>query len=138
MSLSQLSLHPFHSLPGPDGMDQCILHARHDAAHAAVTVEMEVLSDRYQCFSGEVFLSRAWRNSVKACGFDPRPTVHDLRHCWKTNAMHSGIHPAIADMIVGHGKRKKDVQSLYLSISDADLLEAIDKMEFNHGGLRFG
>jgi integrase len=78
-------------------------------------------------------LTRVWRTAVKACGFDPRPTVHDLRHTWKTNAMRSGVHPAIADMIVGHGNRKKDIQSLYLSVSDADLLEAIDKMTFDHG-----
>ncbi len=47
--------------------------------------------------------------------------------------MRSDVHPAIADMIVGHGNRKKDVQSLYLSISDADLLAAIDAMEFDTG-----
>ncbi|MFC1833832.1 hypothetical protein ACFL2Q_03740 [Thermodesulfobacteriota bacterium] len=47
--------------------------------------------------------------------------------------MRSGVHPAIADMIVGHGNRKKDIQSLYLTISDADLLAAIDAMEFDTG-----
>jgi integrase len=62
-----------------------------------------------------------------------RPTVHDLRHTWKTNAVRSGVHPAIADMIVGHGNRKKDIQSLYLSVSDADLLAAIDAMQFDQG-----
>jgi integrase len=70
---------------------------------------------------------------VKAVGIDPRPTVHDLRHCWKTNAMRSGVHPVIADMIVGHGNRKKDVQSLYLTVSDADLVAAIDRMRFDIG-----
>jgi hypothetical protein len=64
---------------------------------------------------------------------NPRPTAHYIRHCWKTNAMRSGVHPAIADMIVGHGNRKKDIQILYLSVSDADLLEAIDNMTFDHG-----
>ena len=78
-------------------------------------------------------LTRVWRTAVKAVGIDPRPTVHDLRHCWKTNAMRSRIHPAIADAIVGHGDRKKDVRSLYLSISDADLLDAIDRMSFDFG-----
>ncbi|MEW6110832.1 MAG: hypothetical protein AB1664_01775 [Thermodesulfobacteriota bacterium] len=47
--------------------------------------------------------------------------------------MRSGIHPLIADAIVGHGDRKKTVQSLYLSISDADLLYAIDRMKFDVG-----
>lgn len=78
-------------------------------------------------------LSRVWRTAVKAVGIDPRPTVHDLRHCWKTNAMRSRVHPAIADAIVGHGDRKKDVRSLYLSISDADLLDAVDRMVYDHG-----
>ena len=47
--------------------------------------------------------------------------------------MRSGVHLAIADIIMGHGNRKKDVKSLYLSISDADLLAAIDTMEFDTG-----
>jgi hypothetical protein len=47
--------------------------------------------------------------------------------------MRSGVHPLIADAIVGHGDRKKTVQSLYLSISDADLLNAIDRMKFDKG-----
>jgi len=47
--------------------------------------------------------------------------------------MRSGVHPAIADMIVGHGNRKKDVQSLYLTVSDADLVDAIDRMKFDKG-----
>ena len=47
--------------------------------------------------------------------------------------MRSGVRPFIADAIVGHGDRKKTVQSLYLSISDADLLNAIDQMTFDKG-----
>ncbi len=43
------------------------------------------------------------------------------------------VHPAIADGNVGHGYRKKDVRSLYLSISDADLLDAIERMVYDHG-----
>jgi integrase len=78
-------------------------------------------------------LTRAWRAAVEALKFKARPTVHDLRHCWKTNAMRSGVHPLIADAIVGHGDRKKTVESLYLSISDADLLNAIDRMKWDSG-----
>jgi integrase len=78
-------------------------------------------------------LSRVWRTAVKAVGIGPGPTVHDLRHCWKTNAMRSRVYPAIADAIVGHGDRKKDVKSRYLSISDSDLLDAIDRMRFDFG-----
>ncbi len=85
-------------------------------------------------------LTRAWRRAVIAVGIDPKPTVHDLRHCWKTNAMRSGVHPAVADMIVGHGDKKKSLQSLYLTISDQDLVDAVDKMRFDgeaeeNGGL---
>lgn len=42
-----------------------------------------------------------------------------------------------ADAIVGHGDRKKDVRSLYLSISDADLLDAIDRMRWDSGETDF-
>ncbi len=78
-------------------------------------------------------LSRIWRTAVTIMGIDPRPTVHDLRHCWKTNAMRSRVHPAIADAIVGHGNKKKDVKNLYISISDVDLLDAIDRMRWDAG-----
>ncbi|MGB6063627.1 MAG: hypothetical protein WBG50_02400 [Desulfomonilaceae bacterium] len=47
--------------------------------------------------------------------------------------MRSGWHPLIADAIVGHRDRKKDVKSLYLTISDADLVREIDKLTFDHG-----
>lgn len=79
-------------------------------------------------------LTRAWRTAVKTVGIDPRPTVHDLRHAWKTSAMRSGVHPAVADMILGHGDKKKSLESLYLTISDQDLRDAIDRMRFNGEG----
>ncbi len=66
-------------------------------------------------------------------GFDPKPTVHDLRHCWFTNAMRSGVPGYIADAILGHGNKKKSLQQLYLNISDEDLLAAIDMMKFDVG-----
>jgi integrase len=66
-------------------------------------------------------------------GFNPRPRVHDLRHCWLTNAARSGVHPATADAITGHGDKKKALQSLYTSISDKDLVKAIDMMQFDTG-----
>ena len=78
-------------------------------------------------------LTRCWRTAVKAVGFNPKPTVHDLRHCWHTNSVRSGVHPAIADAILGHGDKKKALQSLYLTISDDDLIRAIDGMQFDVG-----
>ena len=59
--------------------------------------------------------------------------AHTLRHCWKTNTVGSGLHLMIADAIVGYGDRKKMVQSLYLSISDTDLLSVTDRMTFDKG-----
>jgi hypothetical protein len=47
--------------------------------------------------------------------------------------MRSRVHRATADAILGHGKKKKDVKSLYISISDADLLDAIDRMKCDCG-----
>jgi hypothetical protein len=67
---------------------------------------------------------------VKAVGIESRPTVHDLRRCWKSNAMRSGVHLARADAILGHGNKKESLQSLYLTISDRDLLDAIDRTKF--------
>ncbi len=59
--------------------------------------------------------------------------IRDLHHSWKANAMRSGLHHLIADAIVGHGDRKKDVKSIYLTIGDADLVKEIDKLTFDHG-----
>ena len=47
--------------------------------------------------------------------------------------MRSGLHPLVADAIVGHGDREKDVKSVYLTISDADLVREIDRLTFDHG-----
>lgn len=47
--------------------------------------------------------------------------------------MRSGLHHLIADAIGGHGDRKKDVKSLYLTINDADLVRVIDRLTFDHG-----
>lgn len=66
-------------------------------------------------------------------GLQPRPRIHDLRHTWLTNAMRSRLYPLIVDSIVGHGDRRKDVRSLYVSISDEDLVKEIDRMRFDLG-----
>jgi hypothetical protein len=59
---------------------------------------------------------------------EPMPGIHDLRHCRQSNGMRSGLHPLIADAIVGHGDRKKDVKSLCLTINDADSAPVIDRL----------
>ena len=76
-------------------------------------------------------LTRCWRTAVKDVGFDPKPTVHDLRHCWFTNAARSRVYPHIADAILGQGDKKKSLQSLYLTLSDDHLVKAIDMMKFH-------
>jgi hypothetical protein len=47
--------------------------------------------------------------------------------------MRGGLHLLIADAIVRHGDRKKDVKSVYLRISDQDLVTEIDQLTFDHG-----
>ena len=39
----------------------------------------------------------------------------------------------MVDSIVGHGDRKRDVRSLYVTISDEDLVREIDRMKFDKG-----
>ena len=56
----------------------------------------------------------------------------DLRHTWKTNAQRSGMHPAIADAIVGH-RSALAVEDRYIRVSDEDLFKAVDSMSFDHG-----
>ena len=70
---------------------------------------------------------------MDAVGLQRRPRVHDLRHTWLTNAMSSRLYPLIVDSTVGHGDRRKDVRSLYVSISDEDLVREIDRMRFDLG-----
>ncbi len=36
-----------------------------------------------------------------------------------------GVHPAIADVILAHGDKKKSLQSLHMTISDDDPIRAI-------------
>jgi len=78
-------------------------------------------------------LTRCWRTTAEAAGFDPKPTVYDLRHCWFTNAVRSRVYPHTADATLGHGDKKKTVQKLYLALSDDDLVRAIDMMQFDAG-----
>ncbi|MBI5248860.1 MAG: hypothetical protein HY912_05140 [Desulfomonile tiedjei] len=58
--------------------------------------------------------------------------LRDLRHTFKTNAAMSGMDRAIRNAIVGHAT-KIPVEDLYIHISDAKLLDAVDCMTFDHG-----
>jgi integrase len=78
-------------------------------------------------------LRKPWRQAVEEVGLDPAPTIHDLRHTWKTNAMRSGMDPEIRESIMGHWFRGKTVVERYGRISDADLRREVDKMTFDNG-----
>lgn len=79
-------------------------------------------------------LRRAWDgNAIKIAGFDYAPRFHDLRGTWKTNARRSGMDPEIREAIMGHWFKQKSVSERYGRISDQELLQAIDKVTFDHG-----
>jgi integrase len=115
------------------------------ACDAAERKLKDVLGSRKSFNSERVFLrarGRAphedslklpWKNALDAIGLQPRPRIHDLRHTWLTNAMRSRLNPLIVDSIVGHGGRRKDVRSLYVTSSDEDLVSEIDRMRFDQG-----
>jgi len=75
-------------------------------------------------------LRKPWKAAVEAVGLDPAPTIHDLRHVWKTNAMRSRIDYEIREAILGHGR---GIAGRYGRISDDDLLRAVDGMRFDKG-----
>lgn len=70
-------------------------------------------------------------NDVKL--LEPVPRFHDLRATWRTNARRSGVDPQIAESILGHWFKGKSVNDRYGYISDEELLQATDKMTFDHG-----
>jgi len=45
----------------------------------------------------------------------------------------SRVYSHIADAVLGHGDKKKSLQSLFLTLSDDDLIKAIDMMGFDIG-----
>ncbi|AFM27824.1 tyrosine-type recombinase/integrase [Desulfomonile tiedjei] len=66
-------------------------------------------------------------------GLNPTPHFHDLRHTWKTNARRSGMDMELRESILGHATRGKSISEGYGVISDAELIQAIDRMTFDHG-----
>ena len=75
-----------------------------------------------------------WQRACHALSMDePLPRFHDLRHTWKTNARRSGLHPEIEMAIMGHSQRRRSVHERYGRVSDRELLDAIDRMTFDHG-----
>ena len=66
----------------------------------------------------------SWRKS--------RPRFHDLRHTWKGNARRSGLDHEIRESILGHSNRALDVSERYGIISDEELVQAIDKSNYDN------
>ncbi|MGO8881673.1 MAG: tyrosine-type recombinase/integrase, partial [Desulfomonilaceae bacterium] len=75
-----------------------------------------------------------WPRACKSLELEqPWPKFHDLRHSWRTNARRSGVDAQIAESIMGHWFKSKSVNDRYGRIGDKELLDAIDKMTFDHG-----
>lgn len=75
-------------------------------------------------------LRKPWRQACQAAGLNPLPTVHDLRHVWKSNAMKSRMDFEIREAIMGHSR---GIAGRYGRISDADLVHEIDRVGFDLG-----
>jgi hypothetical protein len=84
-------------------------------------------------------LRKPWTKAVKETGLIPGPTIHDIRHVWKINALESGMDEEIRRAIMGHTHRKDgngkngDARGRYGQASDEYLVKVIDKMTFDHG-----
>jgi len=78
-------------------------------------------------------LKNPWRPAAERVGLSALPRTHHFRHCWKTNAILSSLDKDIRDAIVGHGNKKKFPSSVYLSVSDEDLVRETDRLTFDHG-----
>jgi integrase len=74
---------------------------------------------------------KCWDRAITRTGLDGLQ-IRDFRHTWKTNAQRSGMHPAVANAIVGHSS-VRPVEDRYIRVSDEDLLRAVDSMTFDHG-----
>jgi integrase len=75
-----------------------------------------------------------WPRACQSLGLEkPWPRFHDLRAAWRTNARRSGVDPQIAESILGHYFKGKTVNDRYGFISDEELIQAIDRMTFDHG-----
>ncbi|MBM3299096.1 MAG: site-specific integrase [Deltaproteobacteria bacterium] len=84
-------------------------------------------------------LRKPWVKVVSDVGLAPGPTVHDIRHVWKINAMESGMDEEIRRAIMGHTPRKnqngrrRDIHGRYGQASDEHLVKVIDTVTYDHG-----
>ncbi|MGO9570507.1 MAG: tyrosine-type recombinase/integrase [Desulfomonilaceae bacterium] len=84
----------------------------------------------------------AMRRLNNALNPSPRVHFHDMRHSFRANCARSGISDRIAERILGHADKSGyldgdlPVSQRYGEISDDELVQAIDKLTFNHGDSR--
>ncbi len=78
-------------------------------------------------------IKKPWHKATEDIGYGSVLRFHDLRHTWKTNARRSGMDQEIRESIMGHWLKEKSVSERYGRISDAELIQAIDLMSFDHG-----
>lgn len=97
--------------------------------------KIQSISQRVFLMSGgkppcEDSLRKPWTQATKAVGLDPAPTIHDLRHVWKTNAQRSGMDYELRETIMGHSL---GVSGRYGRMGDEYLVQEIDRLTFDHG-----
>jgi hypothetical protein len=81
---------------------------------------------------GVLKLRKVWSIAIAKSGLEGLQ-VRDLRHTWKTNALHSEMDPTVRNGIMGHSG-SKTVEDRYIHLSDQAILKAVDAMTFDHGG----
>lgn len=69
---------------------------------------------------------------MAASGERPLPTIHDLRHVWKTNATESEVDFEIREAIMGHSAGA-GIAARYSRLRGPLLVGAIYRMKFDHG-----
>jgi len=83
---------------------------------------------------GNSSIDNPWKRAMGKLQWEkPCPRFHDLRHSWKVNALRSGIDYEIRETIMGHWNKGKGVTERYGYIDAQALVDAIDRMTFDHG-----
>ncbi len=124
----------FHSTETKEGNSKCIPIHKNLLPIFGRIGKVRSLSDGRIFKTSPQSLRMPWVRALDKLQWpDPRPRFHDLRHTWKTNARRSGIDSDIREIILGHSKRSLDVSERYGIVSDEELVQAIDRLTYDHG-----
>jgi integrase len=75
-------------------------------------------------------VTNSWRKACAEMNLCPSPRLADLRHTWRRNAERSGMPDIIGKEIMA----RRTVNLRYASlVGDNELLQAIDRLTFDHG-----